>query len=226
LTLRTPRYDLAEAGRHLARADPRFATWINRVGPCTLQLRAFEPFESLLGSILHQQLAGAAAAKIQERFLDLFADQKRRPSPECLLELSDEALRGAGLSRNKLAAMRDLATRARAGEVPRRSLLLRWPEERIVERLTAVRGVGRWTVEMLLIFNLGLPDVLPLDDYGVRKGFVRAFGGDLEDRKRLVGRMTRRGEPWRPYRSVASWYLWRIAELKEPAPLDPRSGTV
>jgi len=124
---------------------------------------------------------------------------------------------GAGLSRNKLAAMRDLATRARAGEVPRRSLLLRWPQERIVERLTAVRGVGRWTVEMLLIFNLGFPDVLPLDDYGVRKGFVRAFGGALTARGLLERRMARRGERWRPYRSVASWYLWRIAELRGPS---------
>jgi 3-methyladenine DNA glycosylase/8-oxoguanine DNA glycosylase len=109
--------------------------------------------------------------------------------------------------------MRDLAARAQAGEVPPRSVLVRWPEERVVERLTAVRGVGRWTVEMLLIFNLGRPDTLPLDDYGVRKGFVRAFGGDLENRKRLVARMARRGERWRPFRSVASWYLWRIAEL-------------
>jgi 3-methyladenine DNA glycosylase/8-oxoguanine DNA glycosylase len=166
-----------------------------------------------LGSILHQQLAGAAAAKIQERFLDLFGDAERRPTPQRLLELPDKALRGAGLSRNKLAAMRDLAARATNGEVPRRSILLRWSEERIIERLTAVRGVGRWTVEMLLIFNLGRPDILPLDDYGVRKGFVRAFGGDLEDRKRLATRMARRGERWRPYRSVASWYLWRIAEL-------------
>jgi 3-methyladenine DNA glycosylase/8-oxoguanine DNA glycosylase len=217
LTLRAVRYDLGQALQHLEQADPRFARWIHRVGPCAIQLRALEPFEGLLGSILHQQLAGAAAAKIQARFLDLFADQKRRPTPARLLELPDDALRGAGLSRNKLAAMRDLAIRAAQGEVPRRSVLLRWPEERIVERLTAVRGIGRWTVEMLLIFNLGFPDVLPLDDYGVRQGFVRAFGGDLADRKRLVGRMVRRGERWRPYRSVASWYLWRIAELDRGA---------
>ena len=199
---------------HFAARDPRFARAIAQFGPCGLDRGRATPFEALLKSIVHQQLAGAAARTIHGRVLALFPGP--RPSAPELVSLSDEALRGAGLSRNKLAAVRDLALHAIAGAVPDRRVLQRWSDDRVVEQLTAVRGIGRWTVEMFLMFELGRPDVLPLDDLGVRKGFTRVFGSkgsERLDRDHLAAR----GERWRPHRSVASWYLWRLAELPAPA---------
>jgi len=166
-------------------------------------------FQSLVRSIVYQQLSGRAAATILGRVTRLFAP-KRFPTPRDLLEISPDRLRGAGLSTAKTAALRDLAARTLDGTVPSLARVRRMEDEEIVERLTAVRGIGRWTVEMLLIFKLGRPDVLPLGDLGVRKGFARTF------RKRKLPEptvMNRRGERWRPYRSVASWYLWRALEL-------------
>ena len=206
MATRNPPYDLDEAVAHLRGADPRLGRAIDRVGSCGLGRGRSTPFEALLRSIVFQQLAGAAASTIHGRVLALLPSKP--PRPEHIPPLSDEALRGAGLSRNKLAAIRDLAERAGRGEIPDRSRLARWSDDRVVERLTEVRGVGRWTVEMLLIFELGRPDVLPLDDLGVRKGFSRVFGGDLPEKDKLASR----GERWRPYRSVASWYLWRACE--------------
>lgn len=182
---------------------------IERIGPYRLRDQsALTPFQALLRSIVYQQLSGKAAGSIHQRVVALFP--RKRPSAKRLLALSDEALRAAGLSRGKVLAVRDLAERCLDGTVPPRSRLEQMDDEDIIERLVRVRGVGRWTVEMLLIFNLQRPDVLPLDDLGVRRGFMHTFGGkSLPNAKKML----RRGRRWRPYRSVASWYLWRASEL-------------
>jgi len=209
-TTRTPPpYDLEGAVTHLVRADPRLAPVIERVGPCGLRIqRLASPFEALLESIVYQQLHGKAAATIFARLCALF-DSGGAPRPHDLAAAPIERLRTAGLSQAKALAVKDLAAKQLAGRVPTRSRLARLDDDAIVARLTEVRGIGRWTVEMLLIFGLGRPDILPLDDYGVRKGYARAF------RKRELPTprvLLAHGERWRPYRSVASWYLWRMAE--------------
>lgn len=190
-------------------ADERLGRMIERIGPYRLRDQsAMTPFQALLRSIVYQQLSGKAAGSIHQRVIALFP--QRRPSAKRLLTLSDEALRAAGLSRGKVLAVRDLAERCLDGTVPSRSLLKQMDDEEIIEQLVRVRGIGRWTVEMLLIFNLHRPDVLPLDDLGVRRGFMHTFGGkSLPDAKKML----RRGRRWRPYRTVASWYLWRASEL-------------
>ena len=197
------------AVRHLRRRDARLRALIQRVGPFALRSRAhLTPFQALLRAIVYQQLSGLAAASIDRRLKALFPG--RRPSPRRLLELDEEALRGAGLSRSKVASAQDLAEKAVAGVLPSRRVLESMDDEAIIERLVAIRGIGRWTVEMLLIFSLGRPDVLPVADLGVRKGFMLHRGHDaLPD----AATLTVEAKPWRPYRSVASWYLWRACEL-------------
>ena len=155
------------------------------------------------------ELSGKAAATILGRMVALFRP-RRFPRPEDLLEASEERLRSAGISRGKAAALKDLAAKALDGTVPPLAKLQKMSDDEIVEQLTAVRGIGRWTVEMLLIFRLGRPDVLPVDDYGVRKGF-----GIFRGKKELPSKeeLQKYGERWRPYRSVASWYMWRALEL-------------
>jgi len=176
-----------------------------RIRPDAVQ----SPFEALVESIVYQQLSGAAAATILGRIIDLFKP-RRFPRPEDLIETSDEKLRSAGLSRAKALALRDLSAKALDGTVPPLAALEKLSDDEIVERLTAVRGVGRWTVEMMLIFRMGRPDVLPVDDYGVRKGFaIFRRLRDLPSPKELAAY----GERWRPYRTVASWYMWRALEL-------------
>jgi DNA-3-methyladenine glycosylase II len=203
-------YDPDVACRHLASVDPVMGELIARVGTFTMRPQpARSLFQVLVRSIVYQQLTGKAAATILGRVIRLFVP-KRFPTPRDLLEISPERLRAAGLSTAKTAALRDLAARALDGTVPSLPRVRRMSDEEIVEHLTAVRGIGRWTVEMLLIFKLGRPDVLPLGDLGVRKGFALTLG------KRNLPEpsvMSRRGERWRPYRSVASWYLWRALEL-------------
>ncbi|HET7922208.1 MAG TPA: DNA-3-methyladenine glycosylase [Gammaproteobacteria bacterium] len=203
-----PPYNLRAAVRHLKRSDATLAAMVERIGPCRLHLyERRNPFEALLRSIVHQQLSGKAAATIHARLVALLPHGLTAGH---LLELPERALRGAGLSRNKVLAVRDLAHKTLAGVVPGQGGLDGLHDDEIVERLIAVRGVGRWTVEMLLIFTLGRPDVLPLDDLGVRKGFRVTYG-----MKRLPAASTlrRTARCWAPYRSVASWYLWRAAEL-------------
>lgn len=202
-------YDPESAVAALRDADARLGRMIDRVGDFRLRDQsAMTPFQALLRSIVYQQLSGKAAGSIHARVQGLFP--AKRPTPKRLLSLSDNELRGAGLSRGKVLAVRDLATRCLDGTVPGRAGLKRMDDEAIIERLIQVRGIGRWTVEMLLIFNLQRPDVLPVDDLGVRRGFMRTFGGkELPDAKKML----RRGRRWRPYRSVASWYLWRASEL-------------
>jgi DNA-3-methyladenine glycosylase II len=208
-------YDPAEAVRRLAASDPPLARLMERAGPFALQLRPLQsPFEALARNIVYQQLHGAAAAAIHARLLALFGGRKLRPAE--VLAAADEDLRGAGLSASKLAALRDLAAKSLDGTVPTLARLRRMPDDEIVERLTQVRGIGRWTVEMLLIFGLGRPDVLPTGDFAVRKGFALTYGlAESPKPKELEAY----GERWRPYRSVASWYMWRAVELP-PASLD------
>ncbi len=169
--------------------------------------RTREPFPALLEAIAHQQLAGAAAKAIWNRVLGLFPEG--RPDPLHLAGLSDEHLRGAGLSRNKALTMKEIAARALAGEVPDAKGIARMSEAQIAEQLTRIRGVGPWTVDMLLIFTLRRPDIMPLNDYGVRKGFQVLYRKrKLPTPKQLLAS----AECWRPYRTTAALYLWRIAD--------------
>ncbi len=204
-------YDPVVACAHLAAADPVLARVIERTGPCVLRppwTRSL--FDALMRSIVYQQLAGKAADTILARVLALYTPASA-PEPAALLATDDAVLRAAGLSRNKTAAIKDLARHALAGTIPSPGEARVLSDAELVERLTVVRGIGRWTVEMLLIFRLGRPDVLPVHDLGVRKGFQRAYG---MRRLPAVVTLTRRAERWRPYRSVASWYLWREAERR------------
>ena len=201
-------FDPEAAVAALRQADARLGQLMDRVGPFRMQLqRTPSVFGALAEAIVFQQLNGKAAATIFARVSALFP-QCEGLTPERMLRLSDEKLRGAGLSSSKLLSLRDLAQKTRDGALPTLADVRNMPDEEIIERLTTVRGIGRWTAEMLLMFRLGRPDVLPVDDFGVRKGFGIAFG-KAEPTKRDV---EKRGERWRPYRSVASWYLWRATD--------------
>jgi DNA-3-methyladenine glycosylase II len=203
-------YDPEVARHHLTQADPQLGGLIAQVGEFTMRPRLTHSlFVTLLRSIVYQQLSGKAAATILGRVVRLSAP-RRFPTPRDLLQLPPERLRQAGLSAAKTAAVRDLAARTLDGTVPSLARIRRMDDEEVIERLTEVRGIGRWTVEMLLIFRLGRSDVLPVGDLGVLKGFGRVFRkGKLPEP--LV--VLRRGERWRPYRSVATWYLYRALEL-------------
>jgi 3-methyladenine DNA glycosylase/8-oxoguanine DNA glycosylase len=207
-------FDKEAAIAHLSDRDAKLGALIAKVGPLALVTEETRStFEALAKAIVYQQLHGKAAATIFARVGALHPRGRLRP--ESLLALEETALRGAGLSRNKMLALRDLATRTLAGTVPDVPRLHAMSDEDIVEQLAAVRGIGRWTVQMLLIFRLGRPDVLPVDDFGVRHGFNLAY------RKRALPtpkELARYGERWRPYRTVASWYLWRAVDLAKAAP--------
>jgi methylated-DNA-[protein]-cysteine S-methyltransferase len=202
-------YDARTALRHLKAADPELGRLIDRVGPFRLQLQtAPSLFVAVAEAIVYQQLTAKAAGTIFRRVCALCPRSKL--SAARLATLSEAELRGAGLSQSKMLALKDLAERVRTRRLPTLHELDKLDDEEIIERLSEVRGVGRWTAEMLLIFRLGRRDVLPVDDYGVRKGFAAAFGrANLPSKDEL----SRRGERWKPYRSVASWYLWRATEL-------------
>ena len=203
-------YDPATACRHLGEADPQLATLIRQVGAFRLRpVPTQSLFSALLRSIVYQQLSGKAAATILGRVNRIFAP-RGTPTPGNLLAVAPERLRAAGLSAAKTLAVRDLAARTLDGTIPSLARIRRMEDEEIIQRLTTVRGIGRWTAEMLLIFRLGRPDVLPLTDLGVRKGFGLTF---RRGRLPTSAMMSRRGERWRPYRSAASWYLWRALEL-------------
>jgi len=204
-------FDPVAAVEHLRGRDRRLAKLIDRVGPFRLRPAELQsPFEALLESIVYQQLTGRAAATILARVIGLFRP-RRFPRPQDVAGIAEEKLRGAGLSRSKAAALKDLAAKTLDGTVPASARALeKLSDAEIVERLTAVRGIGAWTVEMLLIFRLARPDVLPATDYGVRKGFARVRRArELPSSKELLAH----GERWRPYRTVASWYLWRVLDL-------------
>ena len=194
---------------YLARSDPRFATLIKRTRPFDVVAQPLiRPFDSLAESIAYQQLNGKAAATIFGRVRALYPKRKWL-DPKLVLATKDETLRACGLSRSKTAALKDLAAKTLDGTVPSGRALARMSDEEIIERLTAVRGIGRWTVEMLLLFELGRLDVWPVADYGVQKGFAKTFGRrKLPTKKQFL----RIGEKWRPYRSVAAWYFWRALD--------------
>jgi 3-methyladenine DNA glycosylase/8-oxoguanine DNA glycosylase len=203
-------YDPELACRHLSQVDPRLAQFMSRIGPFTMRPEPTQSlFAALMRSIVYQQLTGKAAATILGRVTRTCSPRKF-PTPAQVLAISPERLREAGLSTAKTAAVRDLAAKTLDGTVPSMAQIRRMPDEEIIQRLTLIRGIGRWTVEMLLLFRLGRPDVFPVLDLGVRKGFGLVFQrGRLPDPPVML----RRGERWRPYRSVASWYLWRVLEL-------------
>jgi DNA-3-methyladenine glycosylase II len=200
-------FDPPEACRALARAEPKFRTLMKRCGPFALKLRpAPTPFEALAESIVYQQLHGKAAASIFARLKALQGGADLDPSD--ILATPDADLRGAGLSQAKLSAIRDLSSRSVEGQVPGWAALRRLDDRTILERFTAVRGIGPWTVEMLLIFRLGRPDVWPVDDFAVRKAYGLLFGIAEPKPKEMLAR----AEAWRPWRTVAAWYLWRSLE--------------
>jgi DNA-3-methyladenine glycosylase II len=208
------------AVRHLLRCDAKFEDLIARVGRFRMELDTHPtPYEALLEAIVYQQLNGKAAATIFGRVKE-HVGGGNIPTPEQILAASDATLRGAGLSRQKLAAIRDLAQKTAEGIVPSMEEVQRLGDEEIVTRLTAVRGVGVWTVHMMLIFRLGRPDVLPALDYGVQQGFKLAY------RKRKLPKpkeLLAFGERWKPYRSVASWYLWQAVHLHRSKKVNPKA---
>jgi DNA-3-methyladenine glycosylase II len=203
-------FDPSEAVGHLCSADKRLARLIERAGPCMLDaLPIASPFETLLKAIVNQQLSGKAAATIYGRVLSQLP-KTGKPRPQWIVELPDDRLRACGLSRAKVASAKDLAEKTLDGTVPTLARMRRMSDADLISRLTRVRGIGVWSVEMLLIFRLGRPDVLPLSDLGVRKGYMLTYGGDELPPPKLL---LEEGERWRPYRSVASWYLWRAVDL-------------
>jgi DNA-3-methyladenine glycosylase II len=231
---RPPRYDSARALAELSAADPKLAKLMERAGPFRLRISSTQsPFEALVESIVYQQLHGKAAATIHRRLLESFAEPAphpgagvtiaAHPTAQHILDAPNAQLRAAGLSANKTLALRDLAAKTLDGTVPTLAQVRRMSDEAIVEHLTQVRGIGKWTVEMFLIFRLGRPDVLPTSDYGVRKGFALTFG-KLKPADKVTPAdlpkpdiMEKRAERWRPWRSIASWYLWRACDLASGA---------
>ena len=237
---RPPRYDSAAALAHLSAADPKLGRLIQRAGPFTLRVASAQsPFEALLESIVYQQLHGKAAATIHRRLLESFllpadaSDHREavengakhslrvgsHPTPQQILDAPNQQLRAAGLSANKSLALRDLAAKTIDGTVPTLARIRRMSDQAIIDHLTQVRGIGVWTVHMMLIFRLGRPDVLPTSDYGVRKGFALTFG-KLRPTDKVTpldlptpAQKEKRAKKWHPWCSVASWYLWRACDL-------------
>lgn len=200
----------AAAIRHLSR-DRAFARLIRQVGPPRLAAaidRRRSPYEALMRAIAHQQLHGRAAEAILARFIAL-CPGARFPHPEAVLNCPDSTLRACGFSAGKIASLRDICAHALNGTIPTRRAAARLSDDALIERLTAIRGVGRWTVEMLLIFGLGRPDVLPVDDFGVREGYRVLHKLDAQPKPRALADI---GAAWAPFRSTAAWYLWRAAE--------------
>ena len=207
-----PPFDSVKAARELAEQDPRLGEWIERIGPIEVPLKPLRsPFRYLTEAITYQQLHGKAAATIFGRFRDLYGT-RGFPSPEELLATPEEELRAAGLSGSKIAAIRDLALKVGDGTVPTAARLRKMSDDEIVKSLTAVRGIGPWTAQMLLIFALGRPDVLAATDYGVQSGFRIVFGLDEHPAPKEI---IEHGERWRPWRTAASLYLWRAVDTGE-----------
>lgn len=213
MTVNTPpsqlAFDLAEAIRHLSERDERLKRLIAEMVPFEIDVAdAQSPYEVLLESIAYQSISGKAAATIFGRIKAL-GENGRPPTPEAMLKIRARKLRKTGLSGAKVLAMKDLAKKAIEGTVPTHEEALLLSDEELVERLVSVRGIGAWTVEMFLIFRLGRPDVLPIHDLGVKKGWSVAYGKKhMPSPKELL----KFGERWRPYRTVASWYMWRAFE--------------
>jgi DNA-3-methyladenine glycosylase II len=199
-------YDASAARKHLLKADPVMREIVKGVGPYTIEVRGM-PYQSLLRAILYQQLAGPAAAAIEKRFLAMFGG--RIPEPHELAPMTDEQLRIAGISRQKAGYMRSIAEHFGNGHVSDRKLL-RMSDEEVIDAVTQIKGVGRWTADMLLMFCIGRPDVLPVGDLGIQNAMKLAYGLDAMPKP---PEMEALAEPWRPYRSAGSWYLWRRGDL-------------
>lgn len=196
------------AQKSLSETDPVMKGLIERSAPFALKQEGLRsPFEALARAIAAQQLHGNAAKAILGRFIDLVPG-KSFPEPDDIMNLSDEQIRAVGFSYGKVRTLRDLTDKVRQGIVPSAAEIGTLDDDAIIERITKVHGIGRWSVEMLLISHLRRPDVLPVDDFGVRKGFMRAYGlPEMPKPKVLLSH----GEKWRPFRTIASWYLWRAA---------------
>lgn len=196
--------------KHLSAVDPVMRKLIREVGACELEPETWRsPFQSLVQAVAHQQLNGTAAETILTRFKKLFP-KRRFPKPEDLAKVTDEQIRACGFSFAKIAAIRDIAAKTLDGTIPGSRAIAKLSDEEILARLTAARGVGRWTVEMLLIFQLGRTDVLPVDDFGVRNGFRLAYKKREMPKPKALATF---GEKWKPHRTTAAWYLWRAVDL-------------
>ena len=202
------------AHRHLSKRDPVLRQLIREHGKCDLvPEKRRSPFQSLVQAVAHQQLNGTAANTILTRFKKLFPGRKF-PRPEDLAKVTDKQIRACGFSFAKIKSIRDITTKALDGIIPSSRQIVKLPDEEIIARLTEVRGVGRWTVEMLLIFQLGRHDVLPVDDFGVRSGFRLAYKKrEMPKPKELLAF----GERWKPHRTTAAWYLWCAADAAKDA---------
>lgn len=211
-------HDLADCGpaaAHLVACDPDWAPLIARVGPPALPLKPLrEPWEALVRAIAHQQIHGRAAEAILGRFLALYPDTDF-PTPDAVVASDDAVMRACGFSAGKVASIRGIAEGARSGLVPTLAEAQALSDDELIARLVALRGVGRWTVEMLLMFTLARPDVLPVDDFGVREGWRQLKQLPEQPKPKALGVI---GQAWSPWRSSAAWYLWRAAELsRKPA---------
>lgn len=201
-------FDVNKADTALSEVDQQLAEVIAQYGPCQMTVRPVsDPFESLFRSIIFQQLSTASATAIYNRVVNFF--DAGIPTPAATLALSEEEMRSAGMSKQKIAYTRDLAQKSTEGIVPDLEELHTLNDEEILTRLTAVKGIGRWTVEMLLMFSLGRPDVLPSTDLAIRKGFQQVYGHEELPKPKEIDKF---GELWRPYRTIASWYLWRVID--------------
>lgn len=199
---------MPHAAGHIAASDPDFAALIARIGPCTAVITPREPYQALVRAIAHQQLHARAAEAILGRMMALEPGAGFLP-PDRLLALPEGALRACGFSGTKIAALRDIAARTLDGTVPTLAETDALTDAALIERLTSIRGVGRWTVEMVLISTLGRPDVLPVDDFGVREGWRRIKDLPAQPRPKELAAI---GEAWSPWRSTAAWYLWRASD--------------
>lgn len=199
-------YDTKTARRHLLKSEPAMRQIVEQVGPCLLELRG-GPYRSLLRGLLYQQLAGAAAAAIERRLLGLFGD--RIPRPDELLTTTLDELRAVGVSRQKASYLHSLAEHFQSGALNDRTIL-RASDERAIEMVTHVKGIGPWTADMLLMFTLGRPDILPVGDLGIQNAIRAAYNLDSKPDAETMERIA---EPWQPYRTVASWYLWRSTDV-------------
>jgi DNA-3-methyladenine glycosylase II len=230
-------YDPVAAVKALAAADPKLGRVIAAAGPFTVRLpQQQSPFEALLRSIIYQQIHGKAALAIHTRLLQSFSPHLPpnaplelflHPTPEQVLDAPNESLRAAGLSANKALALRDLAAKTLDGTVPTLVRIRRMPDQDIIDQLTQVRGIGEWTVEMMLIFRLGRPNILPTSDFGVRKGFAHTYLGLKPATKvtpallATAAQIERRAKKWQPWCSVASWYMWRACDLAAGKTVQP-----
>jgi DNA-3-methyladenine glycosylase II len=200
--------------QHLTKADSKLGALIAKVGPIKRAAPDFkEPYHALLSAVAHQQLHARAALTILGRLTAQFGHAM--PTPEALLALPDGALRGCGFSGSKMAALRDIAEKAMAGVIPSRARALRMSDAELIERLTTIRGVGQWTVEMFLMFTLRRLDVFPVDDFGVREGYRILHGLAAQPKPKAFAEI---GQAFAPYRSTAAMYLWRACDGAKPPP--------